>query len=266
VIFSDLDGTLLSAENYRPGPSLEALGICRNAGFPVVFVSSKTRAEIERLRDDLDNDAPFISENGGGIYLPVEHWAKPHGFQEDKRYWRLVLGKRHETLCTVLAQAAERCKAEVEALSGMSLQRLMEITGLTAEEARLARQREFDEPFLIKPDDSPAISCLVREIEKSGLSMARGGRFFHIMGECDKGKAVRLVIDLYRAAHPDIRAAAIGDAENDLPMLKAVDYPYLVRQPDGLFAKGLAFEGLTITEGIGPRGFREAIGKLTTKS
>ncbi len=80
VIFTDLDGTLLSPETYQPGPSREALEICKNRQIPVVFVSSKTRAEIEVIRRDLNPDDPFISENGGGIYLPQEMWRKPHAY------------------------------------------------------------------------------------------------------------------------------------------------------------------------------------------
>jgi len=36
----------------------------------LIICSSKTREEIEYYRKKLDNQHPFISENGGGIFIP----------------------------------------------------------------------------------------------------------------------------------------------------------------------------------------------------
>ena len=59
VIFTDLDGTLLDARTYDPGVAIEALEKCSLHSIPVIFVSSKTRAEIECLREELNNVSPF---------------------------------------------------------------------------------------------------------------------------------------------------------------------------------------------------------------
>ena len=50
VIFTDLDGTLLDHDTYEWKEAEPALDLCKKLGVPVVFVSSKTRAEIEVLR------------------------------------------------------------------------------------------------------------------------------------------------------------------------------------------------------------------------
>jgi len=77
LIFTDLDGTLLDAETYSWQEAGEALDLCRRHRVPVILASSKTRAEIEILRDRMMLSDPFISENGGGIFLPRTPGAPP---------------------------------------------------------------------------------------------------------------------------------------------------------------------------------------------
>jgi len=76
VIFTDLDGTLLDHETYSFSAAVPALEILNEKGIPLVFCSSKTRAEIEYWRDKLGNRHPFISENGGGIFIPLSYLAE----------------------------------------------------------------------------------------------------------------------------------------------------------------------------------------------
>jgi mannosyl-3-phosphoglycerate phosphatase len=266
VIFTDLDGTLLSHDTYGPGPALEGLRLCKKRGVPVVFVSSKTMTEIEALRRELDNEDPFISENGGAVYVPADQWEKPKGYLKRNSYWRLALGVPHATLMTGLQNAAKTCRTEIEMFSRLPLDRMMEVTGLSKEAARRAQQREFDEPFRIEGENPSILSCLEKELRNKSLNLTRGGRFHHVMGGCDKGKAVRLVMKLYQTIDAGLLFGAVGDAENDLPMFQAVDRPFLIRKTDGSYEKRAANEGVIITDGIGPKGFTEAVRKLTTTS
>ena len=54
VIFSDLDGTLLDHQTYSPAPARPALEALRARAIPLVLCTSKTRAEVERHRQDLE--------------------------------------------------------------------------------------------------------------------------------------------------------------------------------------------------------------------
>ena len=55
VIFTDLDGTLLDHETYSWATAEPALKRLRKEGVPLIMVSSKTRLEIEVLRDQMGN-------------------------------------------------------------------------------------------------------------------------------------------------------------------------------------------------------------------
>jgi predicted mannosyl-3-phosphoglycerate phosphatase (HAD superfamily) len=58
VIFTDLDGALLDRETYSFEPALPALRFIKEKKIPLIFVSSKTRAEIEGYRKKLKNTIP----------------------------------------------------------------------------------------------------------------------------------------------------------------------------------------------------------------
>jgi mannosyl-3-phosphoglycerate phosphatase len=75
IVFTDLDGSLLDGTTYSYKAAIPALTALREQGIPLVLASSKTRAEMEPIRERLDLHNPFIVENGGAVFVP-------HGFFE----------------------------------------------------------------------------------------------------------------------------------------------------------------------------------------
>jgi predicted mannosyl-3-phosphoglycerate phosphatase (HAD superfamily) len=72
-------------------------------------------------------------------------------------------------------------------------------------------------------------------VERLGLRLTRGGRFFHITGRGDKADAVRVLIDAYGPLGPP-HTIGLGDGPNDEGFLKLVDYPVL---PESAFSEHL---------------------------
>ena len=262
VVFTDLDGTLLDAETYEAGPSKVALGLCRERGIPVVFVSSKTRAEMERIRTELANEDPFVYENGGGILLPMERWPRHPESVQDHGYWWIRLGVPCQVLCRALREAALVAGAGVIGFDEMSDAEVAETTGLPLEIAGLARKREFDLPFMLLDKGDEVLKRLEKAIASKELTLTRGGRFLHITGRVDKGSAVAVLKSLFRGLAPGIISVAIGDAALDRSMLEAVERPFLVRGPDGSIDEEAWFEGVEVTDGKGPEGFCEVIERI----
>jgi mannosyl-3-phosphoglycerate phosphatase len=266
ILFTDLDGTLLDKETYEPGPSLEALGKCRDADLPVVFCSSKTGAEILLYHERYapHPESPFISENGGGVFFPKNRWPRPPGGEEKGGFWRVTLGARHEEVVRVLVEAAGSVGVNVRTFSGMTTEEISRGTGLSLEEARLAGERDFDEPFWIEGEADPdTLAAFGKAIEEGGMRWTRGGRCFHVHGPSDKGKAVRCVRQRYEEVVGDVRAAAVGDAANDLPMFRVVDRAYLVKQTEHGHDPDVPKEGnIRFLSGIGPFGFSQAVDDL----
>jgi len=73
LVFTDLDGTLLD-DGYQWEAARPALELLRAREIPVVLCTSKTRAEVLPLREDLGLRDPFIAENGGAAYIPRNYF------------------------------------------------------------------------------------------------------------------------------------------------------------------------------------------------
>jgi predicted mannosyl-3-phosphoglycerate phosphatase (HAD superfamily) len=81
------------------------------------------------------------------------------------------------------------------------------------------------------------------------------------MGGSDKGLAVRTLLALYRRAGWDFRSAGLGDAETDLPLLRAVERPIVVPRRGGTIDPALA-SALPAAERApapGPSGWNAAV-------
>jgi mannosyl-3-phosphoglycerate phosphatase len=261
VIFTDLDGTLLDHESYSFEPALPALRLIRESGIPLVVCSSKTRGEIERYRRRLDNRHPFISENGGGIYIPhgcFDPLILPPGVtsSEVDGYSVIRLGPFYPALRRAVVELRNE-GFNITGFGDMTSSGVAAITGLTVEEAVLAREREFDEPFLFR-EGKKGVELLVKAIRRKGYQLTRG-RFFHILGESDKGKAVDILAGLYRGKLGDIFIVALGNSPNDLSMLERADCPVLVMKPGGGYDPAIHLPRLIRARGMGPAGWNSAL-------
>jgi mannosyl-3-phosphoglycerate phosphatase len=67
-------------------------------------------------------------------------------------------------------------------------------------------------------------------IEKEELNCIKSRGYFHLLGKSDKGKAAAILRDLYSRKFGRITTLGVGDSPDDLPMLKIVDKPFLVRK------------------------------------
>jgi len=198
VIFTDLDATLLDHTSYGWEEATPALDLCKRLHIPVVMVSSKTSAEMEILRYSLNLSAPFISENGGGVFFPkVAPYGVPPGSVSVENIWKLTLGIPYEALVKSLQDIKEELGWHIRGFSEMTLEEISHLTGLDLLNARLAANREYDEPFIILEQEEIDDSALLDAAEKRGLQISKGGRFYHIHGANDKGKAIEKVISWY---------------------------------------------------------------------
>jgi mannosyl-3-phosphoglycerate phosphatase len=147
----------------------------------------------------------------------------------------------------------------------MSLDEVSALTGLTRDQAALALQREYDEPFLIEGGDGER---LFRALTGQGLTVTRGDRFFHLIGGHEKGRAVRILLDLYERGDVATVSIGLGNSANDLPFLREVDRPILIRRPDGSWDSEVtaSIPGVERTEGVGPHGWREAMEKILAEA
>jgi mannosyl-3-phosphoglycerate phosphatase len=262
VIFTDLDGTLLDPISYSWKAARSALTVIKKKAIPLVICSSKTRAEIEMIRRSLDNHDPLICENGGGIFIPKNYFGFSFPSHKETTHYKIIeLGAPYAQLRKVLRTVAQQTGVELKGFGDITADEIAAQTGLPIEEAQLAKQREYDEPFILTGNEEQK-KHILQLITRLGLHWTRGSRYYHLTGTHDKGKAVKFLADLYKQKDGKVMTIGLGDSLNDLPMLQVVDYPILVQKPGGQYEESVRLSGLIKAQGIGPEGWRTAVLKL----
>jgi mannosyl-3-phosphoglycerate phosphatase len=260
VIFTDLDGTLLDRNTYSFEPAQPALDLIRQKDIPLVLSSSKTRAEIELYRKELENGHPFISENGGAVFVPKDYFSFPFPYdRETNRLFVLELGMFYPRIIEVLDSVKKETGIPIRGFSDLTEKEISSLCSLDAKQAALAKKREYDEPFIME-GGAKEIETVRRKIEAKGMTYVWGGRFHHLLGKNDKGKAVEILKNLYENQFGSIFTIGLGDSLNDLPMLSAVDHPILLKGEGGVSPEALSrIQNCTIIHGTGPRAWNEVV-------
>jgi mannosyl-3-phosphoglycerate phosphatase len=284
LIFTDLDGTLLDHDTYGWEAAIPALEHCRKRGTPVIIVSSKTRAEINILRRRLSLSAPFISENGGGIFFPKETFPdpppgavasdgpgageSPEGTAAGKGTgeWEISLGIPYGRLTQVLGEIRQELQWDIKGFSDMGLDEISRLTGLNKRDAQYAAMREYDEPFIIQGNAPEDPAPLYRAAEDRGLLITSGGRFYHLQGKNDKAKGMELVTAWYRSRHNDLATIALGDSPNDFTMLEQADIPVLIRSKRTFEGLKRRIPRLRISDQFGPAGWNSTVLRILSQN
>ncbi|AAL80714.1 mannosyl-3-phosphoglycerate phosphatase [Pyrococcus furiosus DSM 3638] len=218
VIFLDLDKTLLP--EYDPEPAIPIVEELKKKGFEIVFNSSKTRAEQEYYREKLNVKGPFIVENGSAIYIPSNYFPFEVPGVKRGEYMVLELGVKVEEIRKALK--------ELEAEYGLKYygnstdEEIEKFTKLPKHLIPLAKDREYSETiFLWKREGWE------KDLIRKGFKVTMGSRFYAVHGNSDKGKAAKLLLDLYKRVD-EVESYAVGDGENDFPMFDVVDFAFLI--------------------------------------
>jgi mannosyl-3-phosphoglycerate phosphatase family protein len=268
VVFTDLDATLLDHFDYNFKAAIDDLQQLEQQGIPVICTTSKTFAELLEIRIKLSNRHPMIVENGAAIIVPQGYFAAElienlpskiksndshHGFislifSQPRSYWQAML--------KALKPSFRGCWKSFDELG---CDGIMQATGLSAHDARLANQRDFGEPLLWLGSDQQQQN-LINALQVMGAHVLQGGRFLHVSGAGNKADAMTVLKQIYTAQTKQIITCyALGDSQNDLAMLKAADKAALVRSPVNQLSQTIHAASIYHTTNTGPEGWAEAI-------
>ena len=247
IVISDLDGTLLDHYSYQFDAAQPALALLADHQIPLILNSSKTAAEIIAIRTTLHNHQPFIAENGGGIYLP-----------EGTDYRLVPMGKPRQDFLPLLAKLRQEMNLSFTGFSDMTIAQLQACTGLSEQECGRARQRDFTEPLLWE-DSETALQQFTEALSQHELQVVRGGRFVHVSGRTDKGKAIQWLRNYFQEQlEQSVEIIALGDSDNDLQMLAMAEHPFMIRSPVHS-PPASEIEQLKVSQRFGPAGWNECI-------
>lgn len=232
LVITDLDGTLLNHHNYSTQAALPAIKKLYKLNIPIIFNTSKTFNETIRLQKELNIQAPLIVENGSCIYIPKSLYpdinnAKSTSLRD--QYWEISLGKTHSTINDTLKKL-QTPSSYYQLLSTCSAEEAAALTSLSIEQAKQAISREFSEPLIWKQGNE-ALNEFKKELAEHNLNTLQGGRFLHVLGNCDKGIATNKLKDIIKTKDTQIKTIILGDSANDAAMLQAADLSIIVNSP-----------------------------------
>jgi mannosyl-3-phosphoglycerate phosphatase family protein len=261
LVVTDLDGSLLDHDDYSYDAAKPVLQLLEQMRIPVILASSKTSAEMLALREELGNEHPFIVENGAAIYIPTRYFAKqPEGTDVHKGYWRRELAEPRAHWSAKLNMLRDRFSGDFMDFASAGTQGVAEMTGLSPEKAALANQREYSEPVQWRGSDT-ALEAFLASLTAAGARVLKGGRFYSVAGDCDKGQALAWLRNEYALAAraSAVYDLAVGDGDNDIPMLE-IAHRALQIPAHGRPLPRLAREaGVIVGEGYGPRAWASGV-------
>ncbi len=219
-IVTDLDGTLMD-ENYDISPAKKTLDMLSGMAIPVIPCTSKTASEVRYFRNKNGLSDPFIVENGAAIYGTYVNKTSE---------WELILGKSYKELRCVLKNISKQVNYNLIPLNDLSKNQIFELTGLSDEGIVRALDRQWSVPFLNPPDDifeKVKLFC-----DSYNVHVFKGNRMSHLLSsESHKGEAVNKLKEYLN--NQDVKIIALGDSQNDLPLLEYADISIVIPGKNG---------------------------------
>ena len=219
-IVTDLDGTLMD-ENYDISPARKTLNLLSELNIPVIPCTSKTAAEVRYFRNENGLTDPFIVENGAAVYGSNAN---------NSLEWELILGKSYKELRTILLNISKIVNYHLTPLNDLTQNEIFELTGLSDQGIKRALDRHWSVPFLNPPEEvfeRIKLVCLSYNVH-----VFKGNRMSHLLSiKSHKGEAVnKLKLHL---ENKFVKIIALGDSQNDLPLLEYADIAIVVPGSNG---------------------------------
>lgn len=231
VVVTDIDGSLLEPGTRSLPDERAALDFLAARGIPLVINSSRTRAEIERLRQTLQILTPFMSENGSALFLP-------HGsfeFVRDRARPTvgggvIEFGRRYHEVVDALRLTCRELNMEVVCFAELSIEEVAQELRVATVEAQLAKLREYTELFRIVDEKDAMRSRLFKALRRRGLRCWRAGAHHYLVtATAGCAGSLRMLKAIWRQAWDDPFIIGFGDSEDDVTWLKHVDVAIIVQ-------------------------------------
>jgi mannosyl-3-phosphoglycerate phosphatase len=224
IVFADIDSAPPAAlfnGGDRQAVLLERLAIRR---VTLVLCSRRTRAEVESIRQDLGIFHPFVCENGAAAFMPERYFGSDlENTRKVGGYQAIEFGSPYEQVVDTLRRVADRLSLRVLGFRDMSVEQVSREYGLSLLEARLAKLREYSEPFRLLSANPVAEHRLLKALGAAGLTCVTLGPFHHAGTVPGAGPAAAVLTTLYRVAFGTIVTAVVGDGVLSADIARRVD-------------------------------------------
>lgn len=211
ALFSDVDGTLLSAKDRLAIRPKDVSRIAPHA--ELILASSRTLVELADIQRRLGIVAPLIAENGAVVSFPAR--------------WRGATGARRELL--VLGEAASTIRPRVRQCAVKAGVEIVDQRDVLSDRARSLR-RGYS--VCVRNWSGDGAERFLAALLEDGLEATRSGKWITITRGADKGAGARAVLAHARQRdEPFEWSASVGNEANDQSLLAATEGRFAIRNP-----------------------------------
>jgi predicted mannosyl-3-phosphoglycerate phosphatase (HAD superfamily) len=172
-----------------------------HTGLPIVWVTSRSRAQMDEPRRRFGHQHPFIGEDGCGVYLPEDYFhLRPAKTIRMGRFTCIPVAETEPAASEALESLSEETGVSVVPLRSLAPRELEQNTGLPTREAELARQRDFDELFFFAGASQADIGRFVAEASQRKIVLRQHGMLWSLAVGASLGQCIRELAKLFERA------------------------------------------------------------------
>ena len=228
IIYLAVDDLLSPRGNFLPGFD-EFSAALDHAGIPCVWLSSRTRLQLDDPRRRMNHTHPFIAEDGGGVFLPEDYFhLRPQASDAKRgksatvrlgRFTCLPVAEQQPAAETALEELAAETNVSVVPIRSLPPKELAQNLGLAQTEAELARQRDFDELFFFAGATAEQMKQFEAAAYSKRIVLRPRGALWSLAIGASLPRCIQALSKLYdRALHAHARTIGITTAA-DTPSL-----------------------------------------------
>jgi predicted mannosyl-3-phosphoglycerate phosphatase (HAD superfamily) len=219
VVFCAIDAFIPSHGKVPPG--FEEFSVALDhAGIPVIWVTNRSRAQMDEPRRKLGHNHPFVAEGGSGVYLPEDYFhLRPAKTVRLGRFTCIPVAETQPAAAEALESLSEETRISVVGLRSLSPREFMQNSGLTPREAELARQRDFDELFFFAGASDRDVDRLLAEGRRRKFQLRKHGVLWSLAVGASLRLCIRELSKLYDRAlrsHPKVLGIATPQESSEL--------------------------------------------------
>lgn len=219
LVFCGVDALIPPRGKISPGFD-EFSAALDHANVPAVWVTTRSRGQMDDPRRKLGHNHPFIAEEGCGVYLPEGYFhLRPAKTVRLGRFTCIPLAEPQPAAREALESLSEETGISVVGLRSLSPREVAQNSGLPAREAELARQRDFDELFFFAGASDRDIDRFLAEGLRRKLQLRQHGVLWSLAVGASLRLCIRELSKLYDRAlrsHPTVLGIATPQESGEL--------------------------------------------------
>jgi len=258
----------------KPAPGFDDFSLAlAHANIPSIWITNRTRAQMDEPLRKLDHTHPFIAEGGSAVYLPTAYFhLRGEKSERRGRFLCIPVAQPQPAAAEALESLSEETGVPVVPLRSLSPRELAQNTGLPQREAELARLRDFDELFFFAGASDADMERLLEEARRRKLQLRPKGVLWSLAVGPSVPQCIRQLTKLFdRALHghaPSIGLAPREQADELFPacdrnilLVEEPEEPHdetVLRPPRGSRVKEISLHA--------PEAWEEVLAQITRKN